>query len=192
MNNGNSLRRPVLRGNSGVRDTVVFIGGKNLNLLTIERLVLEVTERLALSGARKTGSATNNGGAHLLLDLERFENALRAILCRAIPEGTATVCGTRLPIALKGTSCHGGCALISISFRETRRAPFLTLLEKTEGDSSADGILDLEQIVADHGGTLSIARHGQEVMLNIYLPVIRSSQENSSPAQEASRIAVTG
>ena len=156
------------------RRTVVFCRGRNLRLLTINRLVLEISARFALAGAPRITSPVTEGETYLLLDWEEMEEALKGLMESAIMDRRPAVAiqGMWLPVLTGRKRGEAGCAFISISFaekRSTRRFGFARNMERKEPSRELSGLWG---VVERHHGAVRLIRRQGKTILNVYLPVL--------------------
>jgi hypothetical protein len=160
---------------------VVYHEGKNLRLLTLDRIVLELSAHLVLAGVQKLTSPSVDERAYLLLDWDQMEKTFDDFVRynrKLIIHGTAvTLLGKTLPV----TDAGDGCALISISFPGNRR---LRLVDHSEENSFFSA---LREVVEINGGALRVLEGQRGVFLNIYLPVVRGEDEHRSHNEGTTR-----
>ena len=136
MSRANTLKKSIETGEEpGTRKTVVFYKGKNMRLITIGRLVLELSARFALAGAQKiAASPAAETEAYLLLDWEEMKEVFIAFAGSGIigVRPTVAIRGMWLPIGAGGKNEEKGCAFITISFGGMVSGPALGFRETSE------------------------------------------------------------
>jgi hypothetical protein len=157
------------------RRTVVFCKRRNLRLFTINRLVLELSARLALAGTSRITSPITEGETYLLLDWEEMQAAFKSLMESAIMKRrpVAAIRGAWLPVAFGGEQWEKGCAFVSISFAWTRSAPPFGVARNMEKDEASKDLSDLCGVVERHRGAMRLIGQQGKMVLNIYLPLLK-------------------
>jgi hypothetical protein len=158
------------------KGTIVFLGGKNMRLMTVRRLVSEVSSRFEKVGRVRISPPEPGTDGYLLLDWEQIEEILEALpqirlLNRAgdrRPE--VVVCGVRLPLA-SGNEAKG-CALISVSIGGRHPSPIVSTRRKEESEKALLVLIRLRAVIEKHHGTVRFATRPGKAILNFYLPVL--------------------
>jgi hypothetical protein len=165
------------REGHSARRTVVFCKRRNLRLLTINRLVLELSARLALAGASRITSPVTEEETYLLLDWEEMQEAFKGLMESAIMKRrpVAAIRGAWLPVAFEGKQREKGCAFVSITFAWTRSAPPFGVAQNIEKDEASKELSDLCGVVERHRGAMRLIGQQGKMILNIYLPVLKRS-----------------
>jgi hypothetical protein len=175
MTDANTAEKGIETGEErSFRRTVVFCRGRNLRLLTINRLVLELSARLALAGARRITSPIAKEEAYLLLDWEEMEEAFKNLMESAIMDRRPAMIirGVWLPVFAGGKQGGKGCAFVSISFAETRSATPFGPARNTEKKKLSRELADFCGVIERHHGAVRLIRKQGKMILNIYLPIL--------------------
>ncbi len=171
----NTLEKRIETGEEqSPRKTVVFYKGRNMRLITMSRLVLELSARLTVSNAQRSASPAVKGEAHLLLDWEEMEEVFRAFAESAIMKHRppVTIRGMWLPIVTGGKHRGKGCVFVSISFAEKRSALNFGFPRNMGRDDTPRELSDLCGVIERHSGAVRLIKQQGKVILNIYLPVL--------------------
>jgi hypothetical protein len=175
MSIANTLEKPIETGEERLLGrTVVFCGGKDMRLISMNRLVLELSACLALSGARRITSTAGGEKVYLLLDWDDMEGVFRSFAAGPIMgrQPTSAVRGMWLPVVPEGRNGRKGCAFPSISFYGTRPAPGFPIIRKSAKKRVLRGLSGLYGMIERHHGVIRVKKQQGQIALNIYLPVL--------------------
>jgi hypothetical protein len=179
MATANTLERRIETGEEHTaRQTVVFYKGKNMRLITISRLVLELSARFALAGAQRIASApAAQEEAYLLLDWDEVEKVFTALAGSAIMDrrSAMTVRGMWLPVRGDGRHREKGCAFLAISFGRRRSGLTFGFPRNIGADDSSHVLSDLCRAIERHRGAVRVVDRQGKMTLNIYLPVLEKA-----------------
>jgi hypothetical protein len=168
-------KRIETASDNSLRKTIVFYHGRNMRLITIGGLALELSARLAMAGARKITLAGSEAGGYLLLDREEMEELLRAIADGTVlgHRPDAVIGGSWLFIATVGRQKKTGCALLTVILSGNRSGPRIGLPESMNRLNKGPDVTQLESAVKKHRGAVRCIEKQGTTILSIYLPLLK-------------------
>ncbi|MGA3173933.1 MAG: hypothetical protein ABSE25_05825 [Syntrophorhabdales bacterium] len=158
---------------------LVYYKGKNMNLLSIDSLLQEIARPFLNVFAENVKTVPACTAAYLLLCLDGMDRAF-AGLARYAGEtmgcgAAVTIMGRLLSVETGEKRAGKGCAVLSVSVRKQRPAPYLNPQRKRAIRGMRDALTAIRKIIEKQNGSFRIRRGEGEVQLCMYLPILQGA-----------------